>query len=416
MTRLIERYRIRRGDNLGDPELWNRVFEDIDNRLHARELDGSTIDGAVEALTATALRRLDDTFTPVVQEAISALESVGALFEAESASEETIGLGVRNLVLSAQTRRSFVGTQWVTARPVAAPANGMIARLTSYDRETGLMVLECVTIRGAGTYSAWTIGVTAPPDLDHAGRTDNPHAVTAQQVGTYPTATIDAQLATKATPADITAAVAAETAARTAALNALLGSPPGVLDTLNELATALGDDPNFAATIAAQIAAIKKAEAGDIVAWPLATARPGSLICDGSAVSRTTYAALYARIGTMYGSGNGATTFNLPDLRGEFLRGVASGSSSDPDRSARTNRGDGTAGDNVGTKQPHAIQDHAHSVRAGSGTGGANTRPSYATTFSSSTLISGAAEAMSQGSISTETRPRNVAVTFCIVY
>jgi len=47
----------------------------------------------------------------------------------------------------------------------------------------------------------------------------------------------------------------------------------------------------------------------------------GYLECDGSAVSRTTYADLFAVLGTRYGIGNGSTTFNLPDLRGEFIRG-----------------------------------------------------------------------------------------------
>ncbi len=49
---------------------------------------------------------------------------------------------------------------------------------------------------------------------------------------------------------------------------------------------------------------------------------PGSLYCDGSAVSRTTYAALFAHIGTAYGVGDGSTTFNVPDLRGVFIRGL----------------------------------------------------------------------------------------------
>jgi len=51
---------------------------------------------------------------------------------------------------------------------------------------------------------------------------------------------------------------------------------------------------------------------------------PGWLTCIGSAVSRTTYAALFAAIGTTYGAGDGTTTFNLPDLRGRFPRGITS--------------------------------------------------------------------------------------------
>ena len=56
---------------------------------------------------------------------------------------------------------------------------------------------------------------------------------------------------------------------------------------------------------------------GEIRMWagPIASIPGGWLFCDGSAVSRTTYAELFAVIGTIYGSGDGATTFNLPDLR-----------------------------------------------------------------------------------------------------
>lgn len=52
------------------------------------------------------------------------------------------------------------------------------------------------------------------------------------------------------------------------------------------------------------------------------TVPTGYLLCDGSAVSRTTYAALFAVIGTTYGAGDTTTTFNLPDMRGLFPRGA----------------------------------------------------------------------------------------------
>lgn len=53
---------------------------------------------------------------------------------------------------------------------------------------------------------------------------------------------------------------------------------------------------------------------GIIVPWGLASTPSGFLACDGSAVSRTTYADLFAVVGTNYGVGDGSTTFNLPDL------------------------------------------------------------------------------------------------------
>lgn len=59
---------------------------------------------------------------------------------------------------------------------------------------------------------------------------------------------------------------------------------------------------------------------------------PGYLICNGAAISRTTYARLFAAIGTRYGAGNGSTTFNLPELRGEFPRFLDEGRTVDNGR------------------------------------------------------------------------------------
>lgn len=101
---------------------------------------------------------------------------------------------------------------------------------------------------------------------------------------------------------------------------------------------------------------------GDLKIWPTPTVPSGYLECNGAAVSRVTYAALFALLGTTYGAGDGSTTFNLPDYRGMFLRGWAHGSATDPDAASRTNRGDSTTGDNVGTKQADAIKTHTNSI------------------------------------------------------
>lgn len=102
---------------------------------------------------------------------------------------------------------------------------------------------------------------------------------------------------------------------------------------------------------------------GAILAWTTASAPTGWLECNGAAVSRTTYATLFALISDDYGAGDGSTTFNVPDLRGEFIRGWDHGKGSDPNAAARTNRGDGTTGDNVGTKQADEFELHGHPMR-----------------------------------------------------
>lgn len=65
---------------------------------------------------------------------------------------------------------------------------------------------------------------------------------------------------------------------------------------------------------------------GSVVAYIASSAPGGWLLCDGSAISRTTYSILFGIIGTTYGVGNGTTTFNLPDMRGRVPVGYGTGS------------------------------------------------------------------------------------------
>lgn len=94
---------------------------------------------------------------------------------------------------------------------------------------------------------------------------------------------------------------------------------------------------------------------GTILATAGPTADTGFLLCDGAAVSRTTYAALFARIGSGYGAGDGSSTFNLPDLRGRVP--VGKGTHVDVDALADS---DGLA---VGSRRPkhsHTVNSHNH--------------------------------------------------------
>lgn len=69
------------------------------------------------------------------------------------------------------------------------------------------------------------------------------------------------------------------------------------------------------------------APTGTVIMWGAATTNipNGWLICDGSAISRSTYATLWSVIGTLHGAGNGSTTFNLPNYKGRVLVGLDSG-------------------------------------------------------------------------------------------
>jgi len=60
---------------------------------------------------------------------------------------------------------------------------------------------------------------------------------------------------------------------------------------------------------------------GSLMPYAGSSAPTGYLLCDGAAISRTTYSALFALVGTTYGSGDGSSTFNIPDLRGRVIAG-----------------------------------------------------------------------------------------------
>ena len=124
------------------------------------------------------------------------------------------------------------------------------------------------------------------------------------------------------------------------------------------------------------------------------TAPSGYLKANGAAVSRTTYAALFSAIGTTFGSGDGSTTFNIPDLRGEFVRGW------DDSRGIDSGRVFGSA-------QADELKSHVHSVSALIGTAGS--APQASGSSSSNPYNTNA----TGGS---ETRPRNIALLACIKY
>lgn len=81
---------------------------------------------------------------------------------------------------------------------------------------------------------------------------------------------------------------------------------------------------NRIAALETAVAQFRETPIGAVMIWTTATAPEKHLICDGSAVSRTTYASLFAVLGTIYGIGDGSTTFNLPNLKGRVPVGCDS--------------------------------------------------------------------------------------------
>lgn len=173
--------------------------------------------------------------------------------------------------------------------------------------------------------------------------------------------------------------------------------------------------------------------AGSIIpfAGPVENIPAGWMLCDGSAVSRSTYANLYNAIGVAWGTGDGATTFNLPDLRGMFLRGLAGTDIiSDPDANIRlANANGGNSGNNVGSYQGDAIRNIIGTIDGGgddgplpaggygtgafevgpwrgNGSDGSNASGAHSFNFDASRVVP----------VGSDNRPKNVYVTYIIKY
>jgi microcystin-dependent protein len=176
----------------------------------------------------------------------------------------------------------------------------------------------------------------------------------------------------------------------------------------------------------AQIAAVPAGSdmtpAGTVIYTARSTAPTGYLKANGAAVSRSTYATLFAAIGTVYGAGDGSTTFNLPELRGEFVRGLDDGRGIDESRT-------------LGSAQAQSYQSHTHTATVsnaehthnlpslgGSTFGGTAVSVTTTSTVNRVQAYAGMAVSTVAADVSVsnassgaaETRPRNVALLACI--
>lgn len=297
----------------------------------------------------------------------------------------------------------------------------------------------------------------------------------------------------------------ASTAFVHAALAALVDSSPGTLDTLNELAAALGDDPNFATTMTNLLAAkaplaspalngtptgptpatgtnstqlattafvknqnyqaslgftpvqqgggigqltnktylgwsgsglkvtvdttdlgvisFENNRVGEVTHFAMSTPPPGYLKRNGAAVSRTTYSALFAKIGTLYGAGDGSTTFNVPDSRADFDRGWDDGRNVDTGRvfgSAQASQN--LAHSHAGTALTAGSHSHTTTVKLDRGPGDSGNAIFGDENFYGETALNTNAAGSHSHTIAisasggTEARPVNTAFLACIKY
>lgn len=151
-------------------------------------------------------------------------------------------------------------------------------------------------------------------------------------------------------------------------------------------------------------------EPGSVIYIANNSAPSGYLKANGALISRATYANLFAAIGTTFGAGDGSTTFALPDLRGEFMRGW------DDSRGIDSGRA-------FGSSQSHGIEQGTFQVRWDAGGSPIVQAVSGSVTkqdFGSAITVNGSATGRPITEVkvgnATETRPRNIALLACIKF
>jgi len=221
----------------------------------------------------------------------------------------------------------------------------------------------------------------------------------------------------------------------TAAANAIISSQnpfnsPAFTGTPTAPTAAVNTNTTQIATtqfVQTQISSIPSAQGvptGAVFYFAMVTAPANYLVCDGSAVSRTAYSNLFAAIGVVFGAGDGVTTFNLPDLRGEFVRGYDGGRGVDPGRTFGSTQSGSFASHTHSASSTTSVSindpGHAHfyvePTTGGAIQSGGGYSYSGSTTGAASTGISaGASTSTTVNSTGgTETRPVNVALLPCI--
>jgi microcystin-dependent protein len=174
--------------------------------------------------------------------------------------------------------------------------------------------------------------------------------------------------------------------------------------------TNMAANKGYVDTQVASITPTDMTPAGTIIWSARNTAPTGYLKANGAAISRTTYATLFSAIGTTFGAGDGSTTFNVPDLRGEFARGWDDG------RGIDTGRTFGSAQASANLAHTHGITDpgHVHSYDGGVLKGCLNDSPPDDYANSGGTTASAVTGITINSSGDTEARPRNIALLACI--
>lgn len=356
------------------------------------------------ATANTALATSEDAVTTADAAQVAAANAVNISSSAQAAAAAAV-LTAGNAAVDASNALSVANA--IDGKATTALANSVEA----LDTANGI---------DAKATTALSNSVTALGTADTANATALSAKSTAEGIDAKATSalsTANSAVATANTAVSIANSVDAKaTSALDTAASAVSLANSAVVASTN--ATTVAN--NTAAGLATEVSirtARDLADVGVVKAFYRTTAPAGHLICDGSEVSRATYPDLFGVIGTLAGTPSTNLVFKLPDLRGEFIRGVDLVRGVDPGRS-------------VGSAQTDAMQGHNHASNkpvlwGAAATASPNSYVGTTTRANSGTPADDYAGSVT-GPISdgtnglprtaTETRPRNVALLMCIRY
>jgi hypothetical protein len=363
--------------------------------------------------TASALFALDFVMTNVPPGSVT----VGDAGFSYAQANET-RLGVLAIATTAEAQAGTIDTKIITPRKLVEVTatetrRGVIALATTAEAQalapdaTKALTVARLVDRTATTGRAGVVLLAS--NVETQTGTDTTRAVTPSALASLTATDARAGLVELATNAETQTGTDTSRAVTPASLASRTATDAraGIVELATNAETQNGTDTTRAVTPASLAsAAALFVPPGAVLPFAMNVVPSGWLAANGAAVSRTLYPGLFAAIGTLYGVGDGSTTFALPDLRGYFVRGQGTNS-------------DGTAAGTFGAKQADAFQGHIHYFQGGFSNGGDEHDGGNRINYWGQDPSGATGGPIGDGTNGTprtaaETRPRNIALLYCI--
>ena len=180
-------------------ETWDLFIRTINARLKGVEEKKAAFEATEQLLVSIGLQRINEALLPAFQ-TITGLAHLGAIFTATSTTTLEVGVGQKQLTIAQEYRERFAPSAYLAIRASGQTSPVMTGSLANYHRESGTLTINVDYADGEGSHASWVISPTASPDYD--------------------------------------------------GVVLVRGNAPPDLDTLEKIAAAIGNDPDFAETIA----------------------------------------------------------------------------------------------------------------------------------------------------------------------